>query len=278
MANNLKGHDPGTGATGEYSLRLSVATLVRLIFVRPGEVGKMLALERKATLHQTQNGTEVGVKAQPFGGAIQIFDLIGFRELIGDFRFDSDRSRSEQDLRIYIKPSDWESIRDTCLRLFRDPHDSILENDPNRELTEELADSLKILVRPEQYVCKPISTIIEDHPRPTANIHAQGRLTSRIYRVFEVTITDSNLAASLETNSQRFSNQDLVGLALADFKAGGKGRANAVVALPLEDVRQAYLNMTLEERNAPAEWEGNRLDESVAAILEGIWVPKYRIL
>jgi hypothetical protein len=276
MADHLMPYDPGIGATGEYSLRLSVATLVRLIYVKPGESGRMLALERKATLHRTESGTEIGVKAQPFGGAIQIYDLSRFRELIGGFRFDSERSRSEQDLRIYIKPTDWENIRDTCLQLLNDPHNSILENDPTRELTEELADSLKILVRPEQYVCKPISTITEDRPRPTANIHAQGRLTARICRVFEVAITDSSLAGRLEINSRRFSNQGLVALALADFNAGGKGRANAVLALPLEDVRRAYLNLTPEQRDTPLILAGNYLDVTVAAILDGVEVPRYR--
>jgi hypothetical protein len=275
---NFKLYEPSIGATRELSLRVSVATLVRVLFEKPGEGHLWLALERKATLRQSGNRQAVEVKAQPFGGAIQIYDLSGFRDLIGEFRFDSERSRSEQDLRIYIKPSDWERVRDTCLQLFNDSDDSILEDNPNRELIEELADSLKILVRPEQTVCKPVATLVEDHPRPTANIHAKGQLTSRIYRVFEVTVTDQSLADNLEINSRRFSNQDLVGLALADYKVGGKGRANAVLALPLEKVRQAYLAVTPEERDAPVEWVGHRLDETVAAIMEGIKVPRYRIL
>ena len=35
----------------------------------------MLALERKATLHETEHEHVIEVKSQPFGGAIRILDL-----------------------------------------------------------------------------------------------------------------------------------------------------------------------------------------------------------
>ena len=98
---------PGIGATQELSLRVSVATLVRVLFENPRDGELMLTLERKATLHETENGRVVEVKSQPFGGAIRIQDLSMMRDLIGDFHFDSEESRSEQDFRIFIRPSDW---------------------------------------------------------------------------------------------------------------------------------------------------------------------------
>ena len=163
----------GIGATSELSLRVSVATLVRVLFENPGDGDLMLALERKATLRETETGRAVEVKSQPFGGAIRIRDPSMLRDLIGDFHFDSQRSRSEQDFRIFIRPSAWETVREFCLEHFRYVDDPVLETDPGRELAEEFADALKITLKPEQYFHKPIATVVENDPAPTENIHAK---------------------------------------------------------------------------------------------------------
>lgn len=57
------------------SLRVSVATLVRVLFKNPKNDEFMPALKRKATLRETDNGRVVEVKSQPFGGAIRILEL-----------------------------------------------------------------------------------------------------------------------------------------------------------------------------------------------------------
>ena len=67
-------------------------------------------------------------------------------------------------------------------------------------------------------------------------------------------------------------------LALEDAQNGGKGRANAILALPLKRICDVYLAMSPNERNAPILFEENRLDETVPAVLEGITVPKYQRL
>ena len=98
-------YEVGIGATAELSLRVSVATLVRVLFKSPNDDELMFALERKATLRRTEDGEAVRVKSQPFGGAIRILDLSVVQDLVGDFHFDSERSRAEQDFRIFIRPS-----------------------------------------------------------------------------------------------------------------------------------------------------------------------------
>jgi hypothetical protein len=268
----------GVGATKELSLRVSVATLARALFENPRDGDVMLALERKATLHTDENGRVIEVNSQPFGGAIRIRDLRKMQDLIGDFHFDSEQSRSEQDFRIFIRPSDWGEVRKFCLQHFNCFDDPILETDPRRELEEEFADALKISLKPDQYIHKPIATIVEDDPAPTANIYARGYLTARIYRVFEVYISDSSLVRTMMTNSESFSYQDLCELAFEDAQNGGKGRANAILVLPMKLISDVYLRMSLEERNTPVIFKKNRLDGTVAAILEGITVPKYQRL
>jgi len=270
--------NPGIGATKELSLRVSVATLVRVVFKNPNNGDVMLALERKATLHQTESGRVVEVKSQPFGGAIRILDLSKMRDLIGDFHFDSERSRSEQDFRIFTKPSDWSSVREFCIEHFNRVEDPMLETDPGRELAEEFADALKINLKPEQYVRMPVATVVEDDPAPTENIHAKGHPTVRVYCIFEASITDSSLVHTLMENSEGLSHQDLCALALEDAQQGGKGRVNAILALPLKRISAVYLAMPPNERNAPILFEKNRLDEAVPAVLEDITVPKYQRL
>ena len=274
----LEAFNPGIGATPELSLRVSVAMLVRVVFANPADGVGMLALERKATLQPAENGTVVAIKAQPFGGAVRIRDWQTLQDLAGGFHFDSESSRSEQDFRIFIRPTAWGAVRQFCLEQLSRADNPLLETGPERELAEEFADALKISLRSVQYKLKPIAILIEDDPAPTHNIHARGQLTVRVYRIFEAAIVDPALAQAMLHNSLGITNQDLAARALADARRGGKGRANAVLALPMKLLGDVYSAMPLEERNGPVVWEQNRLDETVAALLEGISVPKYHNL
>ena len=267
-------HNPGIGATPDLSLRVSVATLVQVVFKHPSNSEWILVLERKATL----NESKVDVKSQPFGGAIRILDLEAIHDLIGDFNFDSDRSRTEQDFRLFIRPSCWSVLREFCIQRLSRVNDPILETDPTRELAEEFADALKINLQPEQYTSIPVATIVENEATPTENIHAKDIHTVRVYRIFEATITYSALAHAILKNSESLSHKRMCELALVDARDGGKGRANAVLALPLKDITDTYLSLSINERNSPIFYEENRFDETVPAVLEGITVLKYQRL
>ncbi len=181
------------GPTAELSLRVSVATLARVVFPHPEEGETMLALEHIATVLPEAGEARVAVKAQPFGGAVRIHDIASLQVHIGRFRFDSERSRVERDFRIFIKPADWIVVRSFCLEDFRLAQGSDLESDPGRELAEEFAATLGVELRPDQYVCKPIRTVFEDTPVPTGNMYAFGKPTVRVYRVFEALIRDSRI-------------------------------------------------------------------------------------
>jgi len=271
-------HNPGIGATRELSLRVSIATLVRVLFENPEDGEPMLALERKATLPEGESGRFVDVKAQPFGGALQILDLRMLQRTVGDFHFDSEHSRSEQDFRIFIPPSAWETVQEFCLGHFSQANDPVLESDPRRELVEEFAETLEISLQPDQFIYEPVGTIIENAPSPTDNVYARGSLTARIYRIFEARILNLSLARAMLTNSESYSDQDLRELALENARNGGKGWANAVLTLPVKLISDVYLAMPPEARNAPISFEKHQLDETVAVVLEGIPVPKYRRL
>ncbi len=124
-------HEVGTGATAELNQRVSVATLVRVLFRNPNDDDELtLALERKATLHRAADDAAVRVRSQPFGGGIRILDLSAVHDLVGDFHFDSERSRAEQDFRIFINPSAWPSLREFCLEHIILDDDPILETSP----------------------------------------------------------------------------------------------------------------------------------------------------
>ena len=269
-------HEIGVGTTAELSLRVSVATLVRVLFKNPENDELMLALERKAILHETENDRVIKIKSQPFGGAIRILDLDPLRDLIGDFHFDSEHSRAEQDFRLLIRPSAWSVLREFCLHHISREADPILETDPARELVEEFGDALKIDLQREQYVCKPVATLVENEATPTENIRASGCPTVRIYRIFEASITDPSLVQPIMKSSESLSDQGLQEQAWQEFQNGGEGRANAVLALPLQRLTDYYLGIPPKERNTPVVFEQHQLDETVAAILEGVSVPKYQ--
>jgi hypothetical protein len=96
----------------ERELRVSVATLDRVLLPDPEDGRPLLALERKATL--LPDG-RVFFTAQPFGGAVRIRDPVALRERVGAFRFDSPRSEEDEDLRIFISPGQWPVLRRLCL-------------------------------------------------------------------------------------------------------------------------------------------------------------------
>jgi hypothetical protein len=266
------------GATEELRLRVSVAALVRVLFEHPRTGEWILALERKATLYETQTGRSVEIKSQPFGGAIRIYDLQTLRQHIGEFHFDSEESRSEQDFRIFIHPSAWETVKEFCLQHLRQPGNPILESDPTRELAEEFADTLGIQLKPDQYVHQPVGMVIENHPFPAKSLHARGAPTARLYRIFEARLLDPSLRQAMIDKSEIYTDQKLREIALEDFQNGGLGRANAVLTVPLSQISNAYESTALEARNSPISFQNDRLDETVAAVLEGITVPKYQRL
>jgi hypothetical protein len=268
----------GIGATDELSLRVSVATLVRVSFENPRDGELMLALEHKATLLENEESRFVDLKAQPFGGAIRIHVLKSIQDLIGDFHFDSEQSRSEQDFRLFIRPSDWEAVRQFCLHSFRQVNDAVLESDPRRELVEEFHDALKMDFRAEQFTYKPVGIVVENDPSPTDNLSARGCPTVRIYRIFESRLVDTALINAILTNSKSQSNEILRDLALEDERKGGKGWASAILTLSANEVKAFYLATSPEDRNQSVLFQGHRLDETVAAILEDVPVPRYQRL
>ena len=264
------------GATDELSLRVSVATLVRVLFKNRNDDESMLALERKATLRRTVDGEAVRVKSQPFGGAIRILDLSTVQDLAGDFNFDSERSRTEQDFRIFIRPSSWPMLREFCLQHIVLDEDLVLETSPRRELVEEFAETLEVDLKPEQYVCKPVSTVVENRAISTENIYAEGNHTVRVYRIYEAAITDTFLIDAMLQRGAGLSHHSLCELAIADAQSGGRGKANAVLTLPWERLQSVYRAMAPVARNVPIMFEENRLDSTVAAILDAIAVPRYQ--
>lgn len=261
-------------ATHQALWRVSVASYNRVVFPHPQTESPMLALERKATA----SGEKAHIRAQPFGGGVRILDPAPLQELIGEIRYDSERSQSEQDFRILIPPAKWETVKDYCLHHLANPGDRELEASPQRELTEEFEEAVGIHFEPDQYAVLPMGFVIEDNPAPTKNARAPGQLTVRLYRTFEVRILDSALCAALLDASQRYTDRELKNLALRDSRNGGRGRANSILVLPLSAVREAYLALGQESRFTKLEVNGHQLDESVLAILHEVDVPQYQRL
>lgn len=255
------------------SLRVSVATYNRVVFPHPQGGTPMLALERKATA--LPDGT-ARVQSQPFGGAVRILDPRPLEALLGEIEFDSERSRRDRDFRILIPPSKWNAVKRYCLDRLAGADDRELESGPQRELCEEFAGALDVILRPEQYRVLPLGFVIEDRPVPTGNADVPGQPTVRLYRVFDVQIVDMALCPRMLAASQRYSDEALASLALHDLQSGGRGRANSVLALPLHSVVAAYRTLEVERRYRKISVERYVLDESTLAVLGELDVPQYR--
>ncbi len=269
-------HDIGVGATEELSLRVSVAALVRLLFDSPEDGRAMLALERTATLREIEGGPEVTVRAKPFGGGVRLSNPPALQELIGHFHYDSERSRRERDFRLQIQPASWEKVKKICLEHVQEPGQGILDPSPERELAEEFEDTLQVRLTPDQYHLKPRGMIVEELPGATDNVRATGRPTVRIYYLFEALIKAPEFITMMLANSRRYSDRDLQNLAWQDARQGGKGRANAILALGLAELKEIYRSTPMDRRGGPIRVGSYQLDGNVLAILEEVDNPKYQ--
>ena len=257
----------------ESHLRVSVSTYTQVTFPHPEHGKTLLALERKATV--LENGS-VSVLAQPFGGGIRISNLAPLQKIIGEIRFDRERSQQEKDFRLLIPPSTWEAVKQYCLSQFENPDGSELETSPDRELMEEFEETFATKLTPDQFTIQPMGIVIEDTPSQTKNWYARGWPTVRVYRTFKVQILDGKVCQSMLGASQAISDQELGKIALEDFRSGGRGRANSVLALPLDLVIEAYLALPPEKRFGMIVVDNHHLDESVLAVLGEVEVPQYQ--
>jgi hypothetical protein len=256
--------------------RVSVATLSRVVVQGADpQAPRLLILERAATLLKEKDPQAVVVRVKPYGGAVRILDAAALRRGIGEFEFDSPHSSDEQDFRLWIPAAAWEEVKQFCLLHLQNPADAILETGPLRELAEEFKDALGIDLEPGQVFTRPTGFVVENTPAPTANLYRPGAATVRIYRIFEVTIPPGPLCTALLANSSRYSDGDLQALAAADAARGGKGRANAALALPLGAVAGAYRQVSTPSRSSPITLDGHLFDPSVIAVLEEVDAPQY---
>jgi hypothetical protein len=266
----------GVGPTVALNLRVSVGALARVVADDPENGQTLLVLERAATLQEGQDRPAVVVTAKPFGGALRLRDVGPLQAAIGEFQFDSPRSRQEADFRILIREEDWPRVQAFCLSHLRREEDGALEASPERELVEEFHNSLKISVPPEQaWTLTPLDVVIEARPAPTDSPRAPGLSTVRIYNVYEVRLNSPEVIAAVLENSAAISDEHLGELALADRRRGGRGRANAVLTVPLEPLVAAYRATSVEARGSPVRIGGHLLTDNVPAILPEVETLKY---
>ncbi len=269
-------HEIGVGATEDLSLRVSVAALVSVLFEGPEDGRTMLALERTATLRKIEGRPEVTVRAKPFGGGVRLTNPQALQGLIGHFHYDSIRSRQERDFRIQIHPTSWGKIKEICREHLQETEKGILDSNPERELAEEFEDTLHARITPDQYHLKPRGMIVEDLPIATDSVRAEGRPTVRFYYVFEAWMEAPEMIAMMLANSRRYSDQDLQKMAWQDARQGGRGRANAILALSLDDLKEMCRSIPMDRRGGPIRVGEHQLDGNVLAVLEEIDHPKYQ--
>jgi hypothetical protein len=236
----------------------------------------MLALERIATLRQIEDRPQVAVIAQPLGGAVRLLDPLALKERIGNFHYDSEESRQEEDFRIQIHPASWETIKDICHRHFDGTQKWILDSSPQRELAEEFEDALHIKVVPDHYQLNSRRLLVEDIPTETSNVRVEKNPTVRVYFIFEAWMYDREIISMMLANSRECSDSDLEEAAWKDAQQGGKGRANAILVIGLHDLMSFYRTIPVDQRGDPICLEGHQLDESVTALLDDLDSPKYR--
>lgn len=266
----------GVGTSKEFSLRISVAAIVAVKFIDPENKKAVLALERTATTQIKDEKPEVTVKAKPFGGGVRLLNPERLQDIIGGFNYDSDRSSQEKDFRILTNPGSWNKIKEICKEHLKQTENGILDTGPERELEEEFEDSLKIKIKPHDYSLQKKGILIEDMPENTGNINARGLPTVRVYFLYDAQIKNVHIIDSILNSSREYSDNDLAEMALEDYSQGRKGRANAVLALDPDKLKDFYDSLPLIKRNGSFRFGEHQLDGNVIALFEDIRNHKYQ--
>jgi hypothetical protein len=193
------------------------------------------------------------------------------KEIVGEIQFDSERSKQEQDFRILIESSQWEDVKQYCLLHLANPNSPEIESTPERELTEEFEETLGVKLQRSQYTVESMGFVVEDNPVETDNWYARGLSTVRVYRTYKVLILDPDLCKTLFDMSGQVSDEELGARALSN----NTRRANSVLALPLDKVRETFLAVPTKKRFNKIEVNHHILDESVLAVLEDVDVSQY---
>ena len=267
--------EPGIGPTRELSLRASVGVLVALLFKNPADGQMMLALERTATRWLSENGPVTEVRVKPFGGGVRLLNPEKLKKHIGEFHYDSERSREEHDFRIQMNPLNWGKVPEICHEHCDGRGEGILDFSPVRELREELCDSLQVRVSESSYVLHSRRMIVEDSMTGTNNVHARGRPTVRVYFIYDAMLEDAGLVQMLMENSCKYSDCDLRRKADEDALGGGKGRANAVLTTGLNEIRKFYRSIPEPGPETLTWYMGHQFEGNVPAILSSTDQPDF---
>lgn len=268
----------GVGPTDKLSLRVSVATLSRVTFNHPDTGDLMLALEHKAHSHSSNNPSDVFLQAQPFGGGARLLKPAAWADQLGGFHYDSQRSREEDDFRIFIDPERWPALKRRVVAEASLSNSQLLDSDPARELEEEFEETINWDLKPGQYRLHRFGFAIEDEPVPTHSWRAPGSPTARIYCLDEVTITEDNLIGSMLAASQEQTPEALLRQARQRAAAEAHGRANGLFIAPLAVIRQSFLSVEPTTRDQPMPYGGTTLSSNVVVLLERVDSPKYQRL
>jgi hypothetical protein len=263
------------GATSTLNLRVSVATLARVLFDHPEEQRTMIALERTATFREIEGRAKVLVKVKPFGGGVRLTHPAALKQQIGDFNYDSEKSCQEKDFRLQIHPKSWPKIKKICRMHLINYDCEYFDSSPHRELAEELEDSLKTKIDVTRYKAEPEGMIVENTPVRTDSERARGQPTVRIYFLYEIRLKDFRII-NLMLNNNRYSYCDLQNMAGVDFRKSGRGRANAVLLAGLEDLKNLYGSIPKSRRGDPTPFGNYQLEGSVVNLLEGIGSTKFK--
>ena len=256
-------------------LRISVGTLIKVLFTNP-ETGLItLALERIGTLRRLNGESNVQITVKPFGGGVRITNPQVLKKLTYDFKYDSERSREERDFRILVLPETWGKIKEICKEHLHGTGEKVFDFSPDRELYEEFEDSLKIKIKPDQYAVESKGMVIEDLPIETSNVRAQGTPTVRIYYLFEGWIKSYELIKLIMTKSNQYSEDDFKKAALIDAEQGGKGRANSILTIGLNELRDRFNSIPPEGRNGPINFGSHQLEGNVAALFSEVSSLRY---
>ncbi len=228
-------------------VRVSVGSLTLLTISDPLDQKEYFAFERRATGSSERGRKTWSTKSVPFGGAIKIKDKSALVDLIGDFDFDSDESRENNDFRIIVDRRKWKKIKIFCERSISQNNKRVIDFDPFDEIKEEIWKPTKIEVTRKKLSTKRIGTFANDFPVPTENINTPGKQTYRFYCLYNTRVVDQQLAKKLLKHADLRMDKECGFTAIKSRRTKGDGRYNSILMVGKKEFEEFISSQAQKE-------------------------------
>ncbi|MEI7942353.1 MAG: hypothetical protein WCH76_04185 [Candidatus Riflemargulisbacteria bacterium] len=201
-----------------------------------------------------------GSRLKPFGGGLRLDKPEALLDIL-NFNYLTPKAKQEQAFRLLIESKDWKIMREFAIHNLTHPETGVLENDPSRELGEELCVALGIPVLHGQPTSPNLFDLIRDSLdipySETIIAHSPHFVStleptilkddketgvehkSKVNYLHKGQVVEPKLISQIITEANRPLEQ-----LIATSLQNGRKKLSTLTLVPIDDFIRAYLEQT----------------------------------